>query len=290
MKHCLACGVDFAQQEWNCPACGVEPRRLHGFSAFAPELASDNGQFDPKFFGELAALEDRNFWFRARNELIVAALARFFPAARRGLEIGCGTGYVLAALERRFRQTDFTGSEIFTEGLAHARSRLKRSELIQMDARCIPFRDEFDLIGCFDVLEHIEADETVLAQIRLALRPGGGILLTVPQHPFLWSTYDEVACHVRRYSRAEMAGKLARAGFRVAWATSFVSLLLPVMLLSRVVRGQAKAADFDVLAELRVSPGTNTLLGWVMNCERSLIRAGARLPWGGSLLMVAFRD
>jgi SAM-dependent methyltransferase len=57
--------------------------------------------------------------------------------------------------------------------------------LFQMDARKIPFESEFDVIGAFDVLEHIEEDEKALAQIFHAVLPGGGLILTVPQHRFL---------------------------------------------------------------------------------------------------------
>ena len=49
----------------------------------------------------------------------------------------------------------------------------------------------------FDVIEHIDEDEMVLTQMYKALQPNGGMILTVPQHPFLWSNQDEFACHVR---------------------------------------------------------------------------------------------
>ena len=39
-------------------------------------------------------------------------------------------------------------------------------------------------IGAFDVLEHIQEDTAVLPQLFQATRPGGGIMLTVPQHPY----------------------------------------------------------------------------------------------------------
>ena len=71
-----------------------------------------------------------------------------------------------------------------------------------MDARNIPFRDEFDVIGAFDVLEHIDEDVAVIDEVRKALRPGGGFLMSVPQHPALWSQQDERAFHVRRYTAA----------------------------------------------------------------------------------------
>lgn len=284
MRLCAACDHAFASDGWRCPACGHEPVAVAGFPAFAPEVGADEG-FNPAVFAELARLEAGNFWFRARNKLIVWALRQYFPEARGMLEIGCGTGYVLAGVAAAHPLLDLAGSEIHSAGLAHAAARVPGTRLMQMDARHIPFVDEFDVVGAFDVLEHIPEDEAVLAQMHRALRPGGGILVSVPQHMFLWSQADVAACHVRRYSAAELVGKVERAGFGVTRVTSFVSLLLPLMMLSRL----AKRNSGDVLAELRISGPLNRVLERVLDAERSLIRSGASLPVGGSLLLVAHK-
>lgn len=156
-----------------------------------------------------------------------------------------------------------------------------------MDARRQPYVDEFDVIGAFDVLEHIEEDEAVQQQMSRALRPAGGIILTVPQHPWLWSRQDEHACHVRRYRMGELQEKVVRAGFEIVLQTSFVSLLLPTMAASRLLQRDSSAADAS--AELRLPAALNFAFALVMHLERGLIRAGARLPVGGSLLLVAHK-
>lgn len=244
--------------------------------------------YDAAFFPQLAALEDRNFWFRSRTRLIVWALRRYFPAARSFLEIGCGTGAVLAGVAAACPSLAVYASEPYSEGLRFAQARVARAAFLQLDARAIPFRERFDVIGAFDVIEHIADDERVLAQMRDAVKPGGGVLLTVPQHAFLWSPQDIAAGHVRRYSAAEMRGKLAHAGFEVLRMTSFVSLLLPAMLLSRR-RKRADAARLDPLDELRIGRALNFVLERVLDVERLLIRAQVSFPAGGSLLVAARR-
>jgi SAM-dependent methyltransferase len=154
-----------------------------------------------------------------------------------------------------------------------------------MDARRIPFEAEFDIIGAFDVIEHIVEDQVVLNRAYRAVRPGGGIVISVPQHAFLWSQQDVYACHVRRYSRADLVGKVARAGFSVERVTSFVTLPFPLLLLSRL-RKRSLAERFDPLDELRVGHTANAILERALNIERRLIVAGASLPFGGSLLLV----
>jgi SAM-dependent methyltransferase len=285
MRRCLACDACFEAAAVRCPTCGHEPPSIDGFPAFAPELAAEGGGFRPEYFEQLAALEAASFWFRARNDLIAWACQTYFPAASRFLEIGCGTGYVLSRVAEVFPSAQLTGSEVFTAGLAVARRRVPQAELCQMDARRIPFASHFDLVGAFDVLEHVDEDEQVVAEIHRALRSGGGLVLTVPQHAWLWSRQDELACHVRRYAASDLEQKLVRAGFEPLFRTSFVALLLPLMWLSRRLRDAA--GDEDASSELRTGKVADAILGAVMAVERALIRSGLRFPVGGSLLLVA---
>ena len=240
--------------------------------------------YDAALFEALAAVESVSFWFRARNRLIVSTLRRRFPDAQSLLELGCGTGFVLEALRSAFPGWRLVGSELYEEGLAVARSRLRDVELVQADARALPFRDEFDVVGAFDVLEHVTEDEAVLGEMHAAVRPGGGIVVLVPQHPRLWSAMDDVAHHVRRYRRRDLVAKVRAAGFRVEQASSFVSTLLPAMVVSRAAR-RLSPRPYDPVAELR--PGAlNALFERVLDGERRLIERGVSLPVGGSLLVV----
>lgn len=289
MKVCLDCGDQFDAQDWRCPQCGQSPALRQGYLTFAPALAESNDGFRAHYFDELARLEASNFWFRSRNSLIIWALRRYFPQATSFLEIGCGTGFVLSGLKHAFPELQVYGSDIFTEGLGFAQQRAPNLSLFQMDARQIPFEAEFDVVGAFDVLEHIEEDVDVLHQMFGATKPGGGILLTVPQHRFLWSYVDEYSFHKRRYSQAEMLEKVKQAGFEILYRSSFVSLLLPVMLASRL-RKRVASDRFDPTAELSINPVINTIFEQVLRIERLLIARGVSLPAGGSLLVIARRS
>jgi SAM-dependent methyltransferase len=286
MKVCLACDHRFDGGAWSCPRCGHAPAQHGAYPAFAPDVIDAVQQFDTAFFEQLAAIEPGNYWFEARNDLLVWALRRYFPAARNFLEIGCGTGFVLSAIRRALPALSLSGAEVHTEGLAYAGRRAPGSVLFQMDARHIPFAEEFDVIGAFDVLEHIEDADAVVVQMFRATRPGGGVLLTVPQHPFLWSPLDVHVGHKRRYRRRELLETVRRAGFEVLRATSFSSLLLPGLFVSRLTRRVGRRAD-DRLPELRVGPMANAVLATALGLERRLIARGISFPWGGSLLVVA---
>ena len=193
MKRCLACKSCFGSNDWTCPRCGYRPALRNGIFQFAEDPPNTRAGFKPDYFARLAGIEGTNFWFRARNVLIQWALRNYFPNAKSFFEIGCGTGFVLAGIHENFPEMRLAGSEIFADGLVFARARLPKAELYQMDARCILFECEFDVVGTFDVLEHLVEDERALAQMFNAVRPSGGLLVTVPQHRFLWSASDQYA-------------------------------------------------------------------------------------------------
>jgi SAM-dependent methyltransferase len=286
VRVCPACGSARLRDDWTCDECGNQPGLLGGFRAFAPALATENEGFRPEIFADLADLEADNFWFRARNELIAWAIGTYARGCTSFLEVGCGTGFVLHRIQSDDPSIALTGAEIFSAGLAFAAERIPDATFYQMDARRIPFRSEFGAIGAFDVLEHVAEDETVIAQIALALQPGGILLATVPQHRALWSQQDVHAHHVRRYAARELRRKVEKAGFDVVRMTSFVSLLLPMMFASRM-RMKAPDPSFNEIDALRLPGPVNAALELVMAVERAMIRGGVSFPAGGSLLLVA---
>lgn len=287
MKRCLCCNACYASSICNCPNCGLVPAFVDGFDSYAPDFAHDGGGFKSNYFLELASLEEANFWFRSRNQLIMWAIENYCPNFQSLLEIGCGTGYVLSGISKRFPRSTLYGSEIFISGLGFASARLSSAKFMQMDARNVPFVNEFDVIGAFDVLEHIKEDEEVLTQMRAALKPEGLMLITVPQHAWLWSLIDEYAFHVRRYGAGDLHQKIEAAGFRVIRSTSFVTTLLPAMMISRFLQKKLTDKQFDATAELKISPWLNSLFSQLLSAELALIKKGFNFPVGGSRLVVA---
>lgn len=245
------------------------------------------GGYDPDLFDRLVEIEERSFWFRGRNRLIVELVRGLSAPGERFLEVGCGTGYVLQALARECG-LQATGTELFAEGLVHARRRLPEAELVQLDAREMQFDGDFDLAGSFDVIEHIDDDLAVLRGMRQAVRPGGFVLLTVPQHPWLWGPADMHAQHLRRYRRAQLVARMQAAELAPLLVTSFVSSLLPIMALARW-RDRRTRSDFDALSGLVLPTPVSRLFELLLDGERWLIRHGVRLPAGGSLVAVARR-
>lgn len=299
MKFCNQCKTQYDAVNFVCPNCGEAAKVENGIVLHAPNMACEGGGFNPKAFEKLAKLEEKNFWFRARNQLIIWLLQKFAlknrPSLSLGkyLEIGCGTGYVLKGVKSAFKNTEAFGSEIFINGLEQAKHRLASVEyddvnLMQMDARQIPYQEEFDVIGAFDVLEHIKEDDKVISEVYRALKPGGYFIATVPQHEWLWSKMDDYACHERRYKPNELQEKVKAVGFEIVKTTSFVSLLMPLMYLARS-RKKDETTEFDPSAELRLPTHLNTVLYAVMRLELGLIKLGIHFSIGGSNVVIGKR-
>lgn len=285
MKICPACRRRFVSPDWSCPFCEWKARREATIRCVTGSGTADG--WSPHSFDALAAVEDRHFWFSSRNALIAWAMSRYFPAARTFLDVGAGNGQVARALQRAFPALRLTACEAYLEGLVSAAKNVPTAELVQADIGDLPWSEEFDVAGAFDVLEHVTDEAGALQQMVQTLRPGGGVIVTVPQHPWLWSPVDDYSGHVRRYTRALLRSRLESAGLRVERMTSFVSLLLPVLVVSRV---SSRGSPVDPDTEYRMSTLVNAAGATAMSVERWLIRSGVSLPAGGSLLAVARRS
>jgi len=240
--------------------------------------------FQRSSFSYLASLESHHWWFRARNQIILWAIRTKTSNISSFLEVGCGTGYVISGISKAFPAIFLEATDYFEEGLVFARERVPQCAFRRLDATSMTEKDVCDCIGSFDVIEHISQDEIVLCNFYQALRPGGYLLLTVPQHQWLWSAADESARHLRRYTAKELRSKVLRAQFRIVYCSSFVCLLLPLMAWQRL-SNQDQSRNPD--AEFRISPLLNASLYLVMQLELALLRLGLRFPAGGSLLLLA---
>jgi SAM-dependent methyltransferase len=248
--------------------------------------------YEAELFAPLFAVEDRHFWFNARNRILEAAVAPLIaslPDGYRVLEAGCGTGFVLRMLERLFHRGEVIGLDPYGEALDFARRRVGCS-LVQGDVFHWPFDEPFHLIGFFDVLEHLEDDVAALRQLRKSLTVGGRLVLTVPAHRALWSYADAEAHHCRRYGTSELTKALVNAGFEVEYMTQFMSYLYPIVWLTRRLarRGDGPARDRELsLRELRIVPIVNGVLRWLLSRDAFFVRRRWRLPLGTSLLAIA---
>ncbi len=229
--------------------------------------------------------EADHWWFAARRDLIRTAIDRIvdLPAEARILEAGCGTGGNLGMLAEIGSVDAFEYDED-ARRIASEKSGL--DVLFGALPDEIPFgQAQYDLIGLFDVLEHVEAHVESLAALGARLAPGGALLVTVPALPALWSKHDERHHHFRRYTRKSLAKAADEAGLNVQTSFYFNSLLLPVAVGMRAAKARMKS---DAPDDTMPAPWLNRALYSLFSSERHLL-GRAKLPLGLSLCGVMRR-
>ena len=233
-------------------------------------------------YQQMAELDDRHWWYRARRRILAELIRREvrLPADGRILEIGCGTGHNLPMLSG-FDHVD--GLELDDEAAALSEKRLGRgiirSPLPELDG----VSNDYDLIGAFDVIEHIEDDRAALAAIATKLKPGGKFMMTVPAHPWMWTAHDVANHHKRRYSKRSLRALVEGSPMRLQKIGYFNSLLFPVAVAERTVSKLRGKDDGDV----SLPPALlNRTLEAVFASERYLV-GRLPLPPGLSLFAVA---
>lgn len=264
---------------------------VDGIKCFSPEVANAYADYPDSGFDLTDKNAESSFWVSSRNRLFKSMVQRYLsPTGKtRFLEIGCGTGDFIQQIVEN-KSLEITGSEIYLKGLQYAKKKLPNVDFIQFDVTRGKIGDQFDMIAAFDIIEHVESDAAALSNINQMLSKDGVLIISVPQHMFLWSTLDEIVKHKRRYSRWELVTKLEENGFEIDYATSFLFVLFPLMLVSRLLdKGPDRPGSSEAELEKRVkfSGALNRMFDFFMRIDEVLIRHGFSLPFGGTLLVVA---
>ncbi|UGS37863.1 class I SAM-dependent methyltransferase [Capillimicrobium parvum] len=241
---------------------------------------------EERFYAEYFEIEDRHWWFLGRRRIILSELARALAPApggtRRLLDVGCGTGTMVRELGRFGRAE---GLDADPQAVAFCAKRGLTS-VARLEGGRLPHEDaSLDVVSAFDVLEHLDDDAGMAAEMRRVLRPGGTAIVTVPAYRWMWGPQDEISHHRRRYVRRELVALLRGAGLDVRRATYFNTLLFGPIAAVRVLRRDRGGGELRSDFELG-SPRMNRLLAGAFGSEEALLRRGVSFPFGVSILAI----
>jgi len=238
---------------------------------------------DRSVYDSMAEIDERHWWYVARRKVLAELIRRKVrpPKDAKLLEIGCGTGHNLKMLGE-FGSVD--GLEIDEAARSFAEKRVGQeifsSPLPELAG--IP-EHHYDVVGAFDVIEHIADDVGAVASIARLLKPSGKLVMTVPAHQWMWSAHDVVNHHQRRYSKASLKRLIDGSPLKLETMGYFNSLLFPVAVAERLA-SKARGKDDANLAP--PAGPINQALERIFAAERLAI-GRLPLPPGLSLFAVA---
>ena len=174
---------------------------------------------------ELANLE--HFWIKRRFE-VLKKLWKKPEAGTRVAEIGCGHGLVLKQVQGAYGiQAD--GFDLNEMALNQADPHCGKLFYYNIHDRNPSLKEAYDTIFLFDVIEHLEDDADFIKSSLFHLKPGGQLIINVPANQSLFSDYDRIVGHQRRYDINMLRELCASTGLRLEKWTYWGFLYVPIL-------------------------------------------------------------
>jgi SAM-dependent methyltransferase len=224
-----------------------------------------------------------HFWMQWRHRLLLRALKRADVPVRRALEIGCGSGVARDMLERDFN-FPVDGCDLNQTALEIAKPGKGRLFVYDILDQAPSLLGHYDAVFLLDVIEHISDDTAFLSAALRHLRAGGLLVVNVPASMRLFSDYDRVAGHLRRYTSTGLANLLDHCGVEAQSIWQWGLSMVPLLLARRALLCRAKAKKVETILRRGFMPPnriSRLLLHGLKNIESAL---PFPMPFGTSIL------
>jgi SAM-dependent methyltransferase len=220
--------------------------------------------------------ETRHWWYGGLHALVRQMRRRYAKAAAPWLDVGCGTGGLLAQAGPDAYGVDGSAAALtFCRQRGLCKTALASAGRLPFDAK------SFGFVTLMDVLYHREVGEpgVVLGEAWRVLRPGGCVLVNVPAYEALRSSHDRAIHTARRFRRSQVTALLRSVGFEVLKTTYWNTILFPAAAGLRLLRQGREEGPSDV-----TMPGSieNTLGRGALTLERAWLTR-LSLPFGLSV-------
>ncbi|MCB1615266.1 MAG: class I SAM-dependent methyltransferase [Pseudomonadales bacterium] len=230
----------------------------------------------------MAALEESFWWYRALHDFVLFNLEVELSGIKKPVivDAGCGTGGMLAKIEKKLPEAVLLGFEYDTSALSYAVQKT-RADLFNASVNSWPLADDtVDLVVSMDVMYHQNVNEQqFLGEVFRCLKPGGVLLMNLPAFNWMRSAHDRQVHTRSRYTTASVEQLLTESGIFCEYAGYRNSLLFPLMVIHRLTAGQIKQSS-DVSEP---NKWLNTFFYQINRFEQLLWKRGIRLPFGGSV-------
>jgi len=226
-----------------------------------------------------------HFWMNWRFEALKRIIPKDFKWGKT-LEVGCGTGVLRKQIETFYGCT-VVGCDLNLNALQMTIESMSPLYFYNIHQRHEDFRENFSTILLLDVLEHIEDPVTFLNSVSFHLNKGGRLIINVPAIQILYSPYDKVAGHIRRYNISNIENELHSASFRIERATYWGMSLIPLLMIRKFILRFFREDKIIQVGFQPSSPLIDRVLRFIMRIEYAIF---SKPPAGTSLLVIAQKE
>jgi SAM-dependent methyltransferase len=185
-----------------------------------------------------------------RRSRVLKILKKLKPG--RVLEVGCGAGGITFDATQMGFNCEALETSLQARGIA-GKILARASSPVKIHASAALWKDEFDVLMSFEVLEHIEFDDAALKEWTGWVKPGGYLVLSVPALKSMWGPSDVWAGHYRRYEKDEFMALLNNNGleclhfeaygYPLSYITNYVRNILYAREVQKLPRGSQQGTD-----------------------------------------------
>lgn len=241
-----------------------------------------------RHYENLAEIEDHYWWHQGRAAAAHAFIKSLLSSGQLSqdsniADVGCGTGGFLKQLQAAFGFRNVAGIDGSPQALKVAKERGMQGIQANLSEPFSVFDGKCDLITMMDVLEHMPDEDQFLQSVNQNLPPGGYLMINVPAFQFLFSSWDKLLGHHRRYTRSRLKSVLQKNGFEILRCSYLFSTVFPIAIMRRLFGKEFTSESCEFPA---VPSWLNKFLISASKVESRLIQA-MPLPFGTSVFCLA---
>lgn len=141
------------------------------------------------------------------------------------LDVGCASGFMISQIAEVFPQAKYFGVDIYQKAIEHAQKIYPKISFKSVSSDRLPFQNNsFDLILCFETIEHVEKPVLILKEIKRVLRKNGTLILAMDSGSLLfrlvWLVWENTTgkvwkgSHLHPFHHSELDKIISRSGFK----------------------------------------------------------------------------
>jgi SAM-dependent methyltransferase len=233
-------------------------------------------------YKDLDTYENTHWWHTYKRDVLVTIFDKYFPKRKLSiLDAGCGVGGTLKLLQK---YGEAIGIDPDDDALAYCR-KIGLRKVFKKDVESLSYTKKFDVITLFEVLEHVD-EHKCLTKLSRAIKDNGIMLVSVPAYQWMWSNWDTIIHHKKRYTTKSLEMALSRHGFKTERITYLFSFLVVPVFIFRKLKDIIYKSNYPSDLRVGTSPLVNIFMK-IFTATEFLVFKFANIPFGLSIICVA---